>query len=219
MLKEEVDQKNLIKYLKYDSKVYPFNKWIACLIYKLDKMEDLQPDPNLKMLTRKTDSKTKFHKQFYDNFYLLDILYKEFIFDYIRSLYDGPIYYQKIPNIRFHFPDNLGVGKWHKDSDFGHPVEEDNFYLPLTFAYNTNTLWAETEPGKKDYLPFTCEFGEIVKWKGSILEHGNKLNDTGKTRVSLDFRVIPVKDFVENQQKSINLGLKFENGSYYKLCQ
>ena len=219
MLQKEEDQKKFIKVFNYNHELYPFNKWIANLIYKLDNIEEIKPDPNLELLTRKKDSKTKFHKQFYDNFSSIKVLYKKFIFNYIRSLYDGPIYYQKIPNIRFHFPENLGVGRFHKDSEFGHPEEEDNFFLPLTPALNTNTMWVETKPDKEDYKPMNCTYGEIVKWKGSKLSHGNKINKEKKTRVSLDFRILPVKDYVENNNTSINLNLAFKNGGYYKLCK
>ena len=33
---------------------------------------------------------------------------------------------------------------------------------------------------------------EFIVFNGNKCIHGNKLNDTGKTRVSLDFRIIPI---------------------------
>ena len=49
--------------------------------------------------------------------------------------------------------------------------------------------------------------------------HGNKLNDTRKTRLSFDFRVIPKSMYSENSltKNSVTQIIPMKIGSYYSL--
>ena len=62
-----------------------------------------------------------------------------------------------------------------------------------------------------------CDYGEFIQWNGSDLLHGNKINDTGKTRISIDFRVIEYNNYQPSEHGSINLNMKFKIGEYYDL--
>jgi ectoine hydroxylase-related dioxygenase (phytanoyl-CoA dioxygenase family) len=64
-------------------------------------------------------------------------------------------------------------------------------FLPLTKAFDTNTMWVESLPGLGDFKPLNLEYGEVFMGYLNQCRHGNKDNETGKTRVSFDFRVIP----------------------------
>tara|TARA_Y100001937_G_scaffold103375_1_gene142504 strand:- start:12280 stop:12963 length:684 start_codon:yes stop_codon:yes gene_type:complete len=174
--------------------------------------------------TRDKDQSTHWHERYYDRSNPFFDLYTKFITHEVSKLYDEPIVYQKIPNIRFHFPGNIAVGEWHRDRQYrdirwSSRVKELNFYLPLVNAYGTNTIWYETQEGLEDFMPMDCKYGSFCQWDASNLLHGNKKNITSITRVSVDFRVIPESRFEElSSTGSINTKTKFSIGEYYEVC-
>ena len=169
------------------------------------------------------DSSTVFHDKFYnalrggDLDYFVET-YRIFIETFVSTfiLKDKEILYQTTPTFRVHLPGNLAVGAFHKDSEFNHPEGEINFIIPLTYAYDTNTVWAESEPDKADFQPINMEYGQLLQFNGNKCTHGNKVNDTPHTRVSLDFRILPLKYYnPESAKSSITKGTKFTIGNYY----
>jgi hypothetical protein len=64
------------------------------------------------------------------------------------------------------------------------------------------------------------EYGHIFRFYGNKCWHYNEPNDTGATRVSVDFRVIPEALWEYNNQKgaSVKSGMKFDIGGYYDVC-
>jgi ectoine hydroxylase-related dioxygenase (phytanoyl-CoA dioxygenase family) len=148
-------------------------------------------------------------------------MYNEFILNVVKPLYNEQIVYQSIPTFRVAYPNNIAVGeyhkdKWYRDADWAVEVGEDNFFLPFTDAFDTNTIWAESQEDKGDYSPMNCNYGEVIQWDGSNLTHGNKINTTGKARVSVDFRVMKYTNYKPSEQGSINTKTKFQIGGYYK---
>ena len=183
-------------------------------------------DKNIELLERKNDQSTEFHKGYYELIRTPHVqdLYTKFIKNIVYPLYNESIVYQAIPTFRIAFQNNIAVGEFHKDKNYrniqwAEEVKEDNFFLPFTDAFDTNTIWVETEEDKGDYFPMECKLGEIIQWDGSNLTHGNKPNKTGKTRVSVDFRVIKLSNYKESDQGSINTNTKFALASYYKLME
>lgn len=165
-----------------------------------------------------TDQSTKYHELFYskmDQEFLP--LYNQFLLEGIKDVvFEGvPLICQKVPTFRISLPGNVAVGNWHKDRDFGHDPHEINFWMPFTEAFNTNTIWIESEEDKGDFEPIRVENGEIFVFDGANLKHGNKTNDTGLTRVSVDFRVIPESLYTPSDKVSITKMSKFEVGDYW----
>ena len=142
------------------------------------------------------DNETWIHKQFYSKLNngwpeFLE-LYRKFIKEQVSLHFDVSLVYQARPTIRVHL-------------------------LPLTDAYDTNTIWAESEEDKKDYSAMDAKYGEYYIWKGSCLSHGNKLNNTEQSRVSFDFRIIPKSQYrPESYKSSRNQKKKFQVGDYYE---
>ncbi len=214
--------------IKYNKNRYNFYSLISSWYFEfgdLNKLHKSEHGLNVNQITRETDQSTIFHKTFYTemkkNKHFTKI-YKRFIKEIIKPRYNEEILYQKWPTIRFHFPNNIAVGEFHKDrdyrdSDWAMKVEEVNYYLPLTDAYDTNTIWTETEEDKGDYQPINTEYGEVVEWNATKLTHGNKKNLTDKTRVSFDFRVIPKSRFVKTEKTTINTNTPFDIGGYYEI--
>lgn len=149
-------------------------------------------------------------------------LYRKFIQKHVRPLYTDTIVVQAKPTFRICYPNNIAVGefhkdKWYRDGEWAAKVKELNFFLPFTDAFDTNTIWLESEEDKKDFAPMSCKYGEYVQWDGPNLLHGNYLNKTGKTRISIDFRVIEYQNYIPSDKGSINLNKKFKLGEYYEL--
>ncbi len=171
------------------------------------------------------DNKTWFHQVFYkpinEGNSHFQTLYEKFIYEVVPKHIDGDKFlYQKSPTFRVHTPNNIAVGGWHKDIDYNHPEGEMNFVVCLTEANETSSIWAESSPGKEDYRPLNMKPGEMIQFDGNRCTHGNKVNETGKSRVSFDFRILPYDKYKpDTSKKSVAIGRSFTLGDYYKLYE
>merc|ERR1712118_250209 len=99
--------------------------------------------------------------------------------------------FEKVPLLRTHLPGEGTSGSAHRDEQSGHAACEINFWIPLTPAYGTNSLIAESRRGSEDFHAFEVKGpGQFVHFHGSQVWHYTVPNTTGATRVSFDFRVI-----------------------------
>lgn len=206
--------------INYDRNRFPFKEKLQHL-FEVDNLQTL--NDSIEVLSREKDQSTKYHTLYYNWARTEEFIsmYEEFILNVIKPLYNEQIVYQSIPTFRVAYPNNIAVGeyhkdKWYRDADWAVEVDEDNFFLPFTDAFDTNTIWAESQEDKGDYSPMNCNYGEIIQWDGSNLTHGNKINTTGKARVSIDFRVMKYINYKPSEQGSINTKTKFQIGGYYK---
>ena len=175
----------------------------------------LSQDCNFGILIIETDQGTHLHKRFYEKIWETNFfdLYLEFLKEEIFPMFDEDVLYQKIPTFRIQVPNNLGVAAFHKDKHYSHGEDEINIFLPLTDAIGNNTIWAESKEDLKDYSPMDACYGEYYIWDGANLEHGNQINDTGKTRISIDFRVLPASKYNEDSVKeTITMKTKIKLG-------
>ena len=163
--------------------------------------------------TRATDQASAWHARFYDRFDRWRHVYDAFVADVIGPLLGEPIYYQSVPTFRVHLDHNVAVGEFHTDGQYHHPAGERTFWLPLTPACGTNSVWIEADDGTA--YPVTAEPGEVAVFDAVNRRHGNRLNDTGRTRVSMDFRCLPVRRYRPSPHRSVNAGLPFAPGGYY----
>ena len=62
---------------------------------------------------------------------------------------------------------------------------------------DTNSIYIESEPEKKDFKSIELEYGEIFLFNGNKCTHYNEKNQENKLRISLDFRVILLKDYLK----------------------
>ena len=210
-----------MKRLAYDTTIFPF-KSVTEDYLNNTKLHLIHKDhPFKETLVYGTDQAQLLHRIFYD---MMDgdvnqtfvNLYRRFIKKVIMPHYNFPVVFQRFPTLRIHQPSNIAVFGWHRDRDYNHHPQEINYFLPITSAFGTNTFWYESEPDKEDYQPMEAEYGEAIEWDGSNCRHGNKSNDTGKTRVSFDFRILPREVCVNNTpKKSITQSTKFKIGDYF----
>lgn len=205
----------------YNTKQFDFAERLAS-IFGVQNLCDIISD--ISVLKRENDQGTKHHKIFYQWMETEEFvsMYRNFIIQNVRPLYADKIVVQNKPTFRICYPNNIAVGefhkdKWYRDGEWAAKVKELNFFLPFTDAFDTNTIWVESAEDKKDFAPMNCQYGEFIQWDGPNLLHGNYINSTGKTRISIDFRVIEYHNYIPSDTGSINLNKKFKLGEYYTL--
>ena len=162
-----------------------------------------------------TDNNTPLHDILYTVFDDNDFLptYRKFL-EFLQEMIGEDLIFQKKPTFRIHLPGNLSVGDYHRDRDYGHPIEEINIWVPFTQAKNTASIWLESEYDKADFHPAELNYGEFLIFD-SGLKHGNEINKEGYTRVSMDFRVIPKSLYRGSDGVTANRGHKLSLGHYY----
>ena len=202
-----------------------------------EKIQKIFNEPNLEMIsssslgqvTFENDTATDFHKIYYKSPYYNEIIdiYNKFIQNCILPLFkDTTLIVQKEPSFRIHLPNNTALGKrsdqgddvrigLHCDSWYNHPKEEINFILTITGQEDTNSCYIETQPKSNIFFPLKIQKGEFISFYGNKCLHYNMLNTTGKTRISLDFRVIPGSIYKDSLDKAIHSNRKFIVGEYY----
>ena len=218
---------------KLDNSVFPFVDELKSL-FKVDELSelhnscsDLSPflDADLGR-----DSNSTYHAAFYTTIKDLESplrrTWDSFLTQFVKPLFpeEDLLIVQALPNIRIHVPGAQAVHRWHCDSDIDHrhPLGEKNFILALTDMYESNSVWRESIPGLGDFSPFELKANDLVVWNGNTCIHGNKVNETGVTRISLNFRMIPrhLYDLSISQSQSplssVTTSTKFVIGSYYK---
>ena len=124
---------------------------------------------------------------------------------------------QSFPSIRVHFPGNVSVFEFHRDSDYNHPLGEINHFLAVTKCTQTAALWYEKHLGWEDYRPLELKKYQSAMINTSIYKHGDKINAENYSRISLDFRAIPAEDLIRQPKtQSLTKGLRMELGSYFR---
>ncbi len=211
---------------EYDIEKYPFIK-VVTEFFGVEDLSELHTLHNelceASPLTQENEAETPFHKKFYTKLNSgwpeIKKVYEDFIHNEISKLFDESFLYQVFPSFRIQVPNQTAVSNWHYDSDedHKHPMWEINFQIPLTKMFDTNCMWLESVPGLGDFSPAELETGQYLIFNGNMCRHGNKTNTTGVTRVSLDFRVLPMSRHDKNTEKQSYYGKKFAEGGYYSL--
>lgn len=160
-------------------------------------------------------------RAFYDTDDRFVQLYYRFVREVIAPLFEADLYFQATPTIRFQFPYQAGF-TWkpriHTDIMLGHPPHEVNIWIPLTRAYETNSMMIAHVDDSMLLLreldfdfatfayrmqrdsafwqrcasvcqPVTLEYGSFLMFDPRCL-HATQYNTTPHTRVSIDVRII-----------------------------
>lgn len=187
--------------LNLDIKKHKFIEFFKDL-YKTDELDKLHLLSNEFAGDNLSDIETSLHKKFYTEIKTNDtfkILYCNLIKDIFTELFPDEKYliYQSFPSVRFQFINNVAVPP-HYDSDHigCHPIGERNFLLPITQMARTKRLFIESLPGKKDYEGIDLDYGELLYFNGNKCTHYNERNTENTIRISLDFRVILLSDYM-----------------------
>ena len=226
-----------MRIIDYDVKKYPFKEAICKIldiedirkVHKVYYDEGFKEENYMKGLSESLQN-TCFHKKFYSNVHEFLPIYTLFIRDVIAKLYSENIIYQKIPTFRVQAVNSVSVGGkdntlksrnkgivgLHRDGDYNHHLKEVNFFLPFCDVNERNTIWAESEPGKEDYSPFLLKYGQVKVWRGVELMHGNVVNNSKDSRISVDFRIILESQFECQDKKTLTQKIPFDIGGYWE---
>lgn len=225
--KEMVYGKKHLSLLNFDKLKYSMYKDVEELFgYKLSEAHNNQPEKYELFTELGKDSHTVYHKKFYSaidqegGWKSFTDKYKSLIEEVILPhLGLSEALVQIYPSFRIHLPDNVAIVIKHHDSDKNHrhPYGEVNFIYALTDMYDTNTLKVEKMPRSGEFVDLTLKQGECISFNGNLCDHFNVINKTAKTRMSFDFRVLPLNYYDQNyQKKSVTMSQKYIEGGYYK---
>jgi hypothetical protein len=198
----------------FDQNRFPFVGRVSDLfggidLARIDHTAVVHPQPGT------TDQATAAHTTFYAGFDSLRGIYHDFLRTHILPLFTGDVCVQAVPTFRVCPPGGVAVRNFHRDADFHHQPGTVNFWVPLTPAFGTNSIWIESAPGREDYQPVSLVPGEILQFDAINLRHGNMANDTGVCRVSFDFRVIPREKFQDTGLSTVTSGTPMRIGAYF----
>ena len=209
----------------YHSSDYKFVEILQNL-YNIDDLTRLFENKNVKEVCNfKTDCKKQEIIDFYTSPLFHDFLeeYNKFIQVEMKKIFNNEnfIIYQTRPTFRIHEPNNLSVGEWHRDSQEGynHYKNTINFYLPFTEINENNTIWMAKnihDNSNESIEPVLLDNNEFASNYLACVLHGNKINMSDKTRISVDFRIIPGSLY--NEEDMINYSdskRKLAIGDYY----
>ena len=188
--------------LKYNTERNPFREYFESL-YETQDLEHLHETNVIYNSSNLRDSETELHKKFYRDIRennTFKRLYCSIIQDIYKEFFNEEehLIFQSFPSIRFQFINNTVVPAHYDSDELGmHPIGEKNFLIPITEMYGTNRLFIESEPGKADYDGINLKYGNILMFNGNKCMHYNKVNVEKSLRISLDFRLILRKDYME----------------------
>jgi hypothetical protein len=118
--------------------------------------------------------------------------------------FGNKISYNSHPTFRVHMAGTPSVSAWHTDYEVTGRKDQITVWVPITNAFDSNTIHVETDYGKGDYKPVNVNYGEALLFDGNCLSHGSISNHTNFTRVSFDFRFTPKREVLENFFKRFN---------------
>ena len=224
-VKEMVYGKKHLNKLSYDKNKYNMVKSVRNIFdCELNELHNYSQQEYELFTEVGKDSHTEFHKHFYNKIDegwddLKDIYYnfiEEVILPYLEL---DEALVQETPNFRVQLPNNVAVVIKHYDSDrlHKHPIGEINFIYALTDMYDTNTVMVEKMPRLGEFIQLNLKSGECISFNGNCCEHYNNINKTGQTRVSFDFRILPLNFYNPNcNVTSVTTNKQYIEGGYYK---
>jgi hypothetical protein len=131
-------------------------------------------------------------------------IYKTFVKEVVGPSIIGPteghsesgtsrrVLYQRAPTFRIYLANARSpMGKIHTDEEYHHQPSELNCWMPISdHVGGSNSLFVESSPGLGDFEPLTLRYGQVYRGYLNQCRHFTKVNDSGFTRVSVDFRVV-----------------------------
>ena len=225
--KEMVFGRKHINKLEFDKSKYDFIP-ILQELFKIEQLNMLHKQQTKDYEVFKkfgSDSNTEFHETFYTYLKsekgqvikkIYDKFIREIIFPYLGL---NKALVQQFPTIRFQLPNNIAVARKHIDSEF-HPIGEINFSYAFTDMFESNSIWIEKMPRSENYVPIIMQSGECTSFNANLCTHYNKINKTGKTRVSMDFRILPLNYYnISESKQTATTNMKYVEGGYYKMIE
>ncbi|MDR7320777.1 MULTISPECIES: 2OG-Fe(II) oxygenase family protein [Catenuloplanes] len=200
--------------VRYDTGRYPFAA-LAARAFEVDDLGRLHDKPGLydDGAGRPTyQDNVALRTQLRDR--LADLgfgtVYTALMREVVAPIFGCGLAFSRNPQLRVHLAGGPSASAWHTDHQVLHRTDQINAWLPFVDAWGTNTLWVESDYGTHDYAPVPVRYGEILLFDGTFLMHGSVANDSGHTRVGMDFRFAPkqpgvLHDFLPSRARSETL--------------
>lgn len=209
-----------LKKFNYSTKTFPFKSDLEGL-FGIDELSKLHEYlGRFDVFEQSNEQTTIAHKIFYAHFKKLDSsfqkIYIKFIETFIAQIVPYKFYYQTVPTFRLGLPGNKFVGSFHKDSLYNHKSYELNFNLSFCNYQGDAGLFSEDTPDSGCFIGMEIDYGEVMCFDHIDCMHGSKINTTGKTMVSMDFRLALAEQYFEDPDAfSINTHTAFKIGDYF----
>ena len=127
-----------------------------------------------------------------------------FIHSVVKPYFNNEkILIQKLPSINIipsgcevkYVDETVNGYNLHLDSyePFCHPLFEQNFWMPMTETDEMNDLYYVDD----ELIRVDAELNQIFRF-GNDVVHGNKVKNESHTRVSIDFKALPLSDYDKN---------------------
>mmetsp|Transcript_1844 Transcript_1844/g.4069 ORF Transcript_1844/g.4069 Transcript_1844/m.4069 type:complete len:420 (+) Transcript_1844:23-1282(+) len=127
-------------------------------------------------------------------------VYRRFVKDVVRKeLGEEYVLFERNPNLRVQPVSGGAPTAPHLDADHMHSPCEINYWVPLTLATGTNTIWTESWPEQGDFHSVECDYGQVFRFYGNQCLHFSVCNAEPTSRVSFDFRVVRLSDFARSR--------------------
>lgn len=185
-----------INIFKFDTNIYQFCEWAKLVLgcHHLEKLNEIK----LVHATAPRNRVYQFTKKMKDAFYLdssIRQLFSQFVETEVAPRIDFEPWLKIFPNFRVHEANQEPTSVFHRDRDYLKERGSLKIWLPFTNVSKGGALWIESEEGKRDFRPYEIEYGEALLFDSLNLEHGCYFNDSGSSRVSVDFiiRLNPLK--------------------------
>lgn len=115
--------------------------------------------------------------------------YRLFVEQELAMTLGERIAYTAHPTFRVHMHGTPSVSTWHRDIDVTGRRDQVTVWIPLVDVGGSNSVWVESHYERGDYAPISIRHGELLLFDSGGLMHGSVYNNSGVTRVSLDFRI------------------------------
>lgn len=202
----------------YDTITYDF-KAALCKIFGIHDIDQLHSHELAQAEHLSHDSSSLLHSIFYsrESQLILREVYIDFLSQVVYPLLACPFYYQVVPCIRIGMPGRKWLDRYHKDSEYNHPIQELNINLPVSVPCKASCLRIESTPGMNDYVYLDSKYGYFTFIDHINCSHGSDVNPSQRAFLSLDFRLVPESLSTEafSDSSSVNTRTKMRPGSYF----
>jgi hypothetical protein len=209
-----------LKKFNYSTDTYPFKTDLESLfgISKLSMLHEYLG--SFDMFDQGSEQSTIAHKIFYAHFKKPESsfqrIYTNFIETFIAQIVPHKFYYQTVPTFRVGLPGNKFVGNFHKDTFYNHKPYELNFNLSICNYQGDAGLFTEDTPNSGNYIGIEIDYGEVLCFDHIDCMHGSQINTTGKTMLSIDFRLALAEEYFDDSDAfSVNTHAAFKIGDYF----
>lgn len=180
----------MIEIFEYNTSCYPFREWAQSVLH-FENLETLHEHP-CGGATTPTHRIYRFMTAMKEAFTgEIRARVANFVCEYARPRVPFVPWTEIYPNFRVHEHGREATSKMHRDRDYLTERGSLKIWLPFTRVAGGGTLWVETEEGKNDPRPWDMEYGQALFFDSLNLLHGCRFNDSGRTRVSMDFVIRP----------------------------